>query len=274
MKNLLKSLDSALTGGALMRRLSASREARFREAVAAPHDASMTIDYTKAGFSRELAELCDRYGSDKGEASKRPQPYPWPSHSYTDLYELLFGSARRSVKLVVECGIGTNNPDLVSSMGVAGKPGASLRVWQDYFLGARIIGADIDREILFAEDRIETFQCDQTSAQSIAAFRKHAGIVERSVDIVIDDGLHEFHAGVAFFEGMWSALRPGGTHVIEDIVPSDAPKFAEYLTRLPSGASGAMVDMRSAKLPIGYNTLAVIRKSASPGTVEQGNSAS
>jgi SAM-dependent methyltransferase len=260
MRNFLKSFDAAVTGGALMRRLSASREARFRAEVAAPHDARIEIAYSKAGFSRELAELCDRYGSDKGEASPRQQPYPWPSHSYTDLYELLFGSSRQTVQLVVECGIGTNNPDLISSMGAAGKPGASLRVWQDYFPHARIIGADIDPDILFAEGRIETFQCDQTSAESIAAFREQAGIADGTVDVVIDDGLHEFHAGVAFFEGMWSALRVGGTHVIEDIVPPDAPKFADYLTRLPENASGAMVDMRSKGLPVGYNTLAVIRK--------------
>lgn len=260
MKALLKNLDQRLTGGALVRRLNARRKHRFRTAVDAPFDAAIQIGYARAGFSRELATLCDRYGSDKGEAASMPQPYAWPSHLYTDLYEMLFGQAREAVKLVVECGIGTNNPDLVSSMGMAGKPGASLRVWRDYFPGARVIGADIDADILFTDDRIETFQCDQTSADSIADFRRTAGLGDETIDLIIDDGLHEYHAGIAFFEAMWPALRIGGTHVIEDIVAPDAPKFARYLADLPEGASGMLVDMTSGSSPIAYNMLAVIRK--------------
>ena len=34
-------------------------------------------------------------------------------------------------------------------MGIKGKPGASLRVWKDYFPNANIIGVDIDENILF-----------------------------------------------------------------------------------------------------------------------------
>lgn len=260
MKALLKYLDRTLTGGALVRGVNVRRKRRFRTEVDAPFDAAMQIGYSRRGFSRELATLCDRYGSDKGETATMTQPYPWPSHLYTDLYEMLFGQARQAVRLVVECGIGTNNPDLVSSMGQAGKPGASLRVWRDYFPNARVVGADIDADILFADDRIETFQCDQTSADSIADFRRNAGLGDETIDLIIDDGLHEYHAGIAFFEGMWPALRVGGTHVIEDIVPPDAPKFARYLAGLPEGASGMLVDMTTSSTPIGYNMLAVIRK--------------
>jgi hypothetical protein len=260
MKTLLKTLDRTLTGGALLRCLRARRRRRFRTIVDAPLDATMQIGYRRAGFSRELASLCDRYGSDKGEAANIPQPYRWPSHLYTDLYEMLFGQARQAIRLVVECGIGTNNPDLISSMGEAGKPGASLRVWRDYFPNARVVGADIDPDILFADERIETFQCDQTSADSIAAFRRKAGLADGTVDMVIDDGLHEYHAGVAFFEAMWPALRVGGTHVIEDIVELDAPRFARFLAGLPDGASGMLVDMVSDSSAISYNMLAVIRK--------------
>ena len=35
------------------------------------------------------------------------------------------------------------------NMTASGKPGASLRVWRDYFNNAQVIGADIDKRILF-----------------------------------------------------------------------------------------------------------------------------
>ena len=37
-----------------------------------------------------------------------------------------------------ECGLGTNNPNLKSNMTENGIPGASLRVWRDYFFNAKI----------------------------------------------------------------------------------------------------------------------------------------
>ena len=86
----------------------------------------------------------------------------------------------------MECGIGTNNPALKSSMGVAGKPGASLRDCGRIFSITNILGCDIDDDILFSEERINTFHCDQTSPESIKSFLSNAEITG-SVDIIIDD---------------------------------------------------------------------------------------
>ena len=36
-------------------------------------------------------------------------------------------------------------------------------------------------------------------------------------DIIIDDGLHEFHANKCFFENSIEKLNPGGFYIIEDI---------------------------------------------------------
>ena len=52
-------------------------------------------------------------------------------------------------------------------MTLNGKPGASLKVWKDYFVNAQIFGADIDRNILFKEDRIETYHVNQLDQESI-----------------------------------------------------------------------------------------------------------
>jgi hypothetical protein len=99
---------------------------------------SYTVYYEK-DETNCLSQLCDRYGSDKGEIQATGHPYGWPSHTYADLMDGRFGHCRESVKKVFECGLGTNNPALASSMGVYGKPGASLRVWRDYFPNAVVV---------------------------------------------------------------------------------------------------------------------------------------
>ncbi len=114
--------------------------------------------------------LCDQYGSDKGSLTDANQSYSWSAHSYADYYTQIFSHCRNSVNKVFECGLGTNNPNLLSSMGINGKPGASLRVWRDYFPNAQIYGADIDTEILFSEERIQTYYIDQLNPVSIQNF--------------------------------------------------------------------------------------------------------
>jgi hypothetical protein len=48
----------------------------------------------------------------------------------------------------LEIGIGTNNPALVSNMGVNGRPGASLYAFKEYLTNSTIHGADVDKDIL------------------------------------------------------------------------------------------------------------------------------
>jgi hypothetical protein len=103
--------------------------------------------------------------------------------------------------------------------GVNGKPGASLRAWREYFPQAQIYGADIDRDILFAEDRIQTFWTDQRDPKAIRELWHQLDGV--SFDVMIDDGLHEAPANICFFMESFHKLKPGGIYVIEDILPHD-----------------------------------------------------
>ena len=208
----------------------------------------------------EINILCDKYGSDKGEVNNIGNPYVWPSHNYADVYELMFRLRKDDVKLVIECGLGTNNPDLKSSMGVNGKPGASLRVWKDYFPNAKILGVDIDKEVLFSENRIETYFCDQTSSQSIDEFSKAAQLSEETVDIIIDDGLHEFHAGKSFFEGMVKYLSQNGIYVIEDITAGDLLRYKDYFLELSDQYSAQFFNLSRPELRVGDNRLIIVRK--------------
>ncbi len=70
----------------------------------------------------DLAKLFNRYGSDKSSV-----------HNYHLLYAPLLASRRRDALRVLEIGIGSNNPDVVSSMSATGSPGASLRAFRDFF---------------------------------------------------------------------------------------------------------------------------------------------
>jgi hypothetical protein len=173
-----------------------------------------------------LNKLCDKYGSDKGSmnSTEFEHPYNWKPHNYTRVYSELFYPLKEKQIALLEVGIGTNNPNLPSSMGEEGKPGASLRVWKDYFKNAQIYGADIDKDILFEEDRIKTGFIDQLNKDTVDSFFDNFKITP---DIIIDDGLHTFEAAVSLFESSFKYLANGGIYVIEDI--SYVESITKYL---------------------------------------------
>jgi hypothetical protein len=179
----------------------------------------------KAVGQKELAGLCDKYGSDKGSLKKLNHNYPWQPHSYTDIYEFMFADKRFKTRKIFECGVGTSNLDFAANMGPFGKAGASLRVWQDYFPNALIYGGDIDSSVLFNEGRIKTYYLDQTDPNSFATFFNLAS--EGEFDLMIDDGLHTFEAGWTLFNNSHHFLKQGGMWIIEDVRPSAMKKFLE-----------------------------------------------
>ena len=93
----------------------------------------------------KLEELLQKHGSDKATM-----------HDYWRVYEKVFAASQDGRGIILEVGMGTNNPLIPSNMGGYFTPGGSLRAWQAYFSNFEILGADIDREILFAEGRINT----------------------------------------------------------------------------------------------------------------------
>lgn len=189
-------------------------------------------------MSALLCRLMDHYGSDKGPKTKGTS---W--HTYTVVYDSLFQHLIHSNINVFELGLGTNNPALPSNMGVNGRPGASLYGWRDYFQGAHIYGADIDRTILFNEDRITTVYCDQTDPQVIRSMWNDLP----DMNIIVEDGLHTFEANVTFFENSIHKLRPNGIYVIEDISNEDIQKF--ILKILEWRSRFAHLDFELVRLP-------------------------
>lgn len=202
-----------------------------------------------------LAELCDQFGSDKGQIRPDDHPYDWPAHTYTDHYSMLFDHCRDHVLNVFECGVGTNNPEVDSNMGIHGRPGASLRVWRDYFPRARIVGADIDAGILFTEPRITTFQVDQTDAGSIANLWRQVDV--ELFDLMIDDGLHDYEAGSCLFTHSSHKLAHNGIYVIEDVKAEDLARYRQFFQSKPYSVD--YVNLHMPGREVEDNSLIIIR---------------
>ncbi len=152
--------------------------------------------------SATLKAVFDSYGCDKSL-----------SHNYHCVYGAVLKDLG-TVSLMLEIGLGTTNTDVVSNMGRIWTPGNSLRAFRKYLPDAMIIGADIDKRILFEEERIRTHFVDQTD---IATLRTLGSSIPGQLDLLIDDGLHAPNANLATLILGLEKVRPGGWIVIEDI---------------------------------------------------------
>ena len=152
--------------------------------------------------SELLKKYFNQYGSDKSSI-----------HNYHFIYASLFKN-RNKIKKVLEIGLGTDDENLISNMGRHGKPGASVRAFRDYFVNAKIYGADIDRKILFKDKRINTFYVDQTNQKSLDSLFKKIG---KQIDLVIDDGLHAPYTNLNVIISSLNYIKKNGWIIIEDI---------------------------------------------------------
>lgn len=199
-----------------------------------------------------LTELCEKYNSDKGG---NKNPFLEAGNNYSYFYYQIFNQNRFNYKKIFECGIGTNNTVLESNMTLNGKPGASLRVWKEFFPNAEIYGADIDKNILFSEDKINTFYVDQFDTKSIKEMWKD--INEENFDLIIDDGAHFFNANINLYENSFFKLKISGIYVIEDIRLSDLKKFYKYFENSKHNVQFISVHSKSTD---GSSNLIVIEK--------------
>ena len=219
-----------------------------------------------------LAQLSSAYGTDKGGILSPKENYESFCHTYTDIYELLYGGMRQQVFLVFECGIGSNSKEVEGNFrewndrigkqrysAELHQPGASLRMWEEYFPNASIIGADIDPECMISTDRIKTGVLDQTNPKSISNFWNRINLT--GFDLMIDDGLHTFEAGKCLFENSIARLKIGGHYVIEDVVLSDLQSYFRYFENLPYNVFQLSLQRTNLGLPsIHHNSMVVIQK--------------
>jgi len=215
-----------------------------------PSHLAKQIQNVNALAPTKMCRVMTKYGSDKGRLN-----------NYTPVYSALFKERCDQPLRVFELGLGSNNPDLPSNMGVFGAPGASLRGWRQLFPHALVYGADIDRGILFQEDRIKTFYCDQLDRSSIRELWSHPDLQD-GVDIIIEDGLHTFEANITFLEESLNRLRPGGIYVAEDITWNH---IDEWFDRLETTYSKQFPKYEFAFVVLqdrGCNNMLIVRRGA------------
>ena len=161
-------------------------------------------DIRKMFMVTPLCQLAYKYGTDKC------QGIGTLPHSYTPFYYELLKDKQNSIKKVLELGTGT--PKTMRIDGYV--TGAGLRMWRDFFPNAQIYGADILRDSVFKEDRIESFLCDLSKEKHLLELIAKTGT---DIDLVIDDASHEINDVVLAVLTLMPLLKKDVIYVIEDI---------------------------------------------------------
>ena len=190
---------------------------RFQE-IEVSHFKELKELKTDKSFQDNLNKLFTLYGSDKNE------------HGYDILYSNILSKISPTPQ-ILEIGMGSVNNNIPSNMGKKGFPGASLRAFADLFPDSQIYGADIDKDILFQDNNINTFYLDQNQLSTY----DNPVIENKKFDLIIDDGLHMQSANLNSLLFSLERLTNNGILVVEDIPFSalDTWKIVINLIRKP-----------------------------------------
>jgi len=164
--------------------------------------------YDISSFNNENADKL-------GNILKRNRSDKSTLHNYHYFYSYIFSRQDEDISNILEIGLGTNNPDIVSTMGINGRPGASLYSWKEFLSNTNIYGADIDKDILFNEDRIKTCFVDQLEIETFNNIKEEFGDIK--YDIIIDDGLHSIGANFNTLLFALDNIKKNGWIIIEDV---------------------------------------------------------
>ncbi len=162
----------------------------------------------------DLSASLSKNGSDKST-----------KHNYDQFYFDYLRKIKNNSGVVVEIGIGTNNPSIPSTMGNNGIPGASLRTFREFLPNMQILGADIDKEILFREDRIETFYLNQKDFESFSLILERIESLGKGIDFGVIDGLHQPLTDLISVRALLPHLKADAKLFVEDVFPNKTNDF-------------------------------------------------
>ena len=172
----------------------------------------LTIDCS-AAFT-PLCQLATKYGTDKS-----PYNLYTHRHPYTPVYDMFFRplKARASLK--------------VGEVGVLN--GASIRMWQDYFVNPQIDAFDINESYLQKVADLNNVRCYKVDAGDSRGLRRslqEACTSGKKYDILVEDASHRLEHQLIFLRDALDFVAPGGVLVIEDIFREiPAARFEEVL---------------------------------------------
>jgi hypothetical protein len=165
-----------------------------------------------------LTELGRKYQTDK-----------IGKHHYTGHYERHLGQLRDSAFNLLEIGIGGYRRD--------GRGGASLRMWNEYFQKAQIVGLDIVDKSFVDWGRISTIRGNQVDVELLARASSEHG----PFSVIIDDGSHRPEHIRESFAVLFPLLADDGIYVIEDVQTSYWPQFGGKVDRKDPSTTMALV---------------------------------
>lgn len=190
----------------------------------------------------ELCKLGYKYGTDK---------CPQIKHTYTPFYFKFLNDKRRSIKKVLELGIGytrknTHIPEVIFADSIKEylNRGASLYMWRDFFPNAQIYGADFRPDIIFEDTRIKTYICDERKKEDLVKLIEKIGA---DIDLIVDDASHRVEDQIFAAQTLLALLQNDIIYIIEDVTHSKVickalgDKYDYYLPEIPRKWHGGMI---------------------------------
>lgn len=168
-----------------------------------------------------LTSLAQKYRTDK-----------WGDHNYTPHYQRHLRHLRDKPITLLEIGIGGYKRD--------GQGGASLRMWEEFFPRATIIGLDIEDKSFVDGGRITTYQGSQADPHVLQRILDEHG----PLHVVIDDGSHRPEHIRKTFDYLFPRIPDDGIYVIEDTQTSYWPRWGgSQLLTDPSTSMSMVKDL-------------------------------
>ena len=146
-----------------------------------------------------LSQLGIKYGTDKAE-----------HHQFTPFYNSHLEKHRDEFKNVMEIGILTN---------------ASLRMWEDYFTNATIVGVDNEVRQEYEADRVKIFLADQSQPHQL---QRVIDQTTTEYDMILDDGSHLVPHQYISWGTLFPYVKSGGYYIIEDLHCNFFPKWPDW----------------------------------------------
>jgi SAM-dependent methyltransferase len=120
----------------------------------------------------------------------------WPS--LAEVYHPYLQERRYNVKRVLEIGVET---------------GGSLEMWAEFFPRAQVFGVDRRKPKRKLASRTHLILGDQSDPE----FRAKLASELDPLDLIVDDGSHQFDDQRETLLALWPVLRPGGVYIVEDV---------------------------------------------------------
>jgi hypothetical protein len=177
---------------------------------------SVTIDTTN--YLSRLCFIGGKFGTDKSILNNKTAS----QHSYTGVYDILFGNKKESNINIAEIGILHNR---------------SIQMFREYFTNSTIDGFEYDEALIDNAKKsnlpfVNYYKIDVSQPKEIIkSFKKS----NKKYDIIIDDSTHEFNDQINIIYNTNFFLKKGGYLIIEDIPKKiNERKYYEKLKKIKS----------------------------------------